>query len=1044
MNQRSRNTTLAVLAALAALLLAPLPAAAQQIGGTVTDTTGGVLPGVTVEARSPALIEQVRTAITDGNGQYLIVALEVGTYDVTYSLPGFGTILRQGVELSSGFTANIDIQLGVGDIEETITVSGATPVVDIQNVEQRQVMDREVIDSIPTGKSFQSYALLVPGMGGFDSYLTSLSQDQGGISGQTLQRLAIHGGNQEDQQLEINGMDVGDSLTQGANYSVFPDSNFEELAYNYSASPAEIETGGVRINMIPREGRNDWSGHFFTTFSFAGLNADNITNDEGLLAANPDLTATLIDEIWTINPVVGGPIVRDRVWFFATHTSQVADTVAGGVFQETAQSLQDPNNWGLVGDTSSPAIDATTLREQSINFTIQATQRDKFKLYWTNSSTDQPYLLQGRTLASIFVAPAAAIGGDIRTNAYQATWTRPHTNRLLFEAGVSVLPVRYYLHPTETANLDLPGVLSLTGPTALRNMSRWFSGAMERNSPKHTNMIRGSVSYVTGSHNLKFGMTGLWLGENAINSNHGDWYGIIAAGPRPVAATFYTPAWQINRARNMGLYAQEQWTLDRLTINAGVRYDYEESSYPDQITPATLDAAAGAGIQGTGPINTWLRQDLFIAGEKANGWHDLQPRVGVAWDVRGDGRTAVKFGAHRYGKRNSTDIANLLNPGLNNRAQTRTWLDSGCIATDTIGPNNGGLMGWDGSTCIAGDGLVQGNPLINTPNGELLSPNTVLAFGQPLVTTFFDEAWRYGWGNRQSNWEITASIQQELAPGLSLDVGYFRRSWINFFVEDDRVLSGADFDVWTASVPDGLRALNSNIPETIDLYNLRPSSVQIPDNEFTAAGNFGGQSQNWQGFDITVDGRLENFLIQGGVSTGATSTDNCDLITAVPESQFNERLTTARLTPQTYCNANHNWLTQVKFLGSYTLPGDVQVAATLQNQPGPERIAEVTFTQDLAGNTFTQDPTIIAHVVPPGSWYGDRFSQLDLRLTKIFRLAGGTQLRAMFDLFNLFNANAVTREAPSWGSAAGTGAGYLAPQVTMAGRLAKFAFQLDF
>ena len=601
---------------LAILLLIPGIAGAQQIGGTVTDTTGGVLPGVTVEARSPALIEQVRTAITDGNGQYLIVALEVGSYDVTFSLPGFGSVLREGVVLNSGFTANIDIQLGVGDIEETITVSGATPVVDIQNVEQRQVMDREVIDSIPTGKSFQAYALLVPGMGGFDSYLTSLSQDQGGISGQTLQRLAIHGGNQEDQQLEINGMDVGDSLTQGANYSVFPDSNFEELAYNYSASPAEIESGGVRINMIPREGRNDFSGHFFTTFAFAGLNADNINDDADLLARNPNLTATLIDEVWTVNPVIGGPLVRDRVWFFATHTSQKADTIAGGIFHETPESLADPLEWGVQPNRNDPAIDATTIREQSVNFTIQATERDKFKLYWTNSSTDQPHLLQGRTLASIAISPAAALGGEIRTNTYQATWTRPHTNRLLFEVGASMLPVRYYLHPTDTANLDVPGVVFVPGPWATRNMSGWFSGAQERNSPKHTNMLRGSVSYVTGSHNLKFGMTGLWLGENAINYNHGNWYHILAVGPRPVRATFRTPAWQINRARNTGIYAQEQWTLDRLTINAGVRYDYEESSYPDQSTPG---------------VNTWLQgeQDLFIAGEKATAGTTCSP--GSAW-----------------------------------------------------------------------------------------------------------------------------------------------------------------------------------------------------------------------------------------------------------------------------------------------------------------------------------------------------------------------------------------------------------------------------
>ncbi|MYI74702.1 MAG: carboxypeptidase regulatory-like domain-containing protein, partial [Acidobacteria bacterium] len=170
-NRSRRRANLTWLAGICAcLLLAPGLAEAQQIGGTVTDATGGVLPGVTVEARSPALIEQVRTATTDGNGQYLIVALETGEYSVTYSLAGFGTVVREGVQLNTGFTATLDIQLSVGDIQETITVSGATPVVDIQNVEQVAVMDREVIDSIPTGKSLTSYGLLVPGMVGAESY----------------------------------------------------------------------------------------------------------------------------------------------------------------------------------------------------------------------------------------------------------------------------------------------------------------------------------------------------------------------------------------------------------------------------------------------------------------------------------------------------------------------------------------------------------------------------------------------------------------------------------------------------------------------------------------------------------------------------------------------------------------------------------------------------------------------------------------------------------------------------------------------------------
>ena len=153
------------------------------------------------------------------------------------------------------------------------------------------------------------------------------------------------------------------------------------------------------------------------------------------------------------------------------------------------------------------------------------------------------------------------------------------------------------------------------------------------------------------------------------------------------------------------------------------------------------------------------------------------------------------------------------------------------------------------------------------------------------------------------------------------------------------------------------------------------------------------------------------------------------------------------MTPQTYCDAQHNWLTQVKLLGTYTLPGTTcRLQRRCRTSRGRQRIAEVDVPGRYAGERAAAYAGVRSrsNVIPPGSWYGERFSQLDLRLTKIFRMTGGTQFRAMFDLFNLFNANAVTREAPGWGGATGTGAGYLVPQVTMAGRLAKFAFQFDF
>ena len=1015
---------LTALAVLACLLLAPGVASAQQIGGTVTDSTGGVLPGVTVEIRSPVLIEQVRTAITDGSGQYLVVALAVGTYSITYTLPGFGTLVRDEIEIGSGFTATIDVQLSVGDIQETVTVSGASPVVDIQNVEQRATMDREVIDSIPTGKSFQAYALLIPGMGEFDSYLSSLSQDQGGMTGQTLGRIAIHGGDQEDQQIEINGMDVGDSLTQGANYSVFPDSNFEELAFNYSASPAEIESGGVRINMIPREGANQFSGHLFTTFTFPAMNANNVDQD---LKDRGLSTGTFVDEVWTINPVVGGPIVQDKLWFFLGHTTQKADLLPADLFLEA-----DPTNLFFVsGGTTS--IDPTTIHETSLNLTYQATTRDKVKLYWTNSSTDKPRLLQGRTLASIFIAPAAAISGVIRTNTYQATWTRPQTNRLLFEAGVSHLPVRYQLNSAENAALNLPGTIEVPGPLATRNMAGWFSGATSRNSPKYTNMVRGSVSYVTGSHNLKFGLTSLWLAENAINSSTNDWASMVVLNSAglteynpplypfhgPISATFRTGRQQIHRARSTGLYAQEQWTLDRMTINAGVRYDFETSSYPDQILPVT----------------TWQIEPQFLPGRTANGWHDIQPRLGVAYDLLGDGRTAVKFSAHRYGKRNSTDIANLLNPALNNSVSGRSWFDG----LDPFGSGAPACIG--DAACIAGDGLIQGNPLNLLPNGELVSASNVPAFGLPIESTFFDENWAFGWGNRPANWEISASIQQEVIAGMSVDFGYFNRSWVNFRTRNDRRLGPEDFDTYQLPIPSDPR-LPGGGGGTISLVDIKPASIQVPETFYTDANSFGGEEEKWQGFDITVDARLQNVLLQGGVSSGALSTDNCALLGLLPENAGGAPNALNNSLPLEACDANHNWITQVKMLGSYTFPYDVQVAATLQNQPGPRRVSEVTYTRGqisaALGRPSTGSGNLDINIIPPGSEFGERFSQLDLRLTKIFTLAGGTRLRTMFDIFNLFNANAATREQPGFGTT------WLTPQAIMPGRLAKFAFQFDF
>ena len=985
------------------LLLLPGLAVAQQIGGTVTDTTGGVLPGVTVEVRSPAIIESVRTAITDGNGQYLVIALEPGTYAVTYSLPGFGTLVREGIELSFGFTANVDVQLSVGDIQETVTVSGASPVVDIQNVDQRAVMDREIIDSIPSGKSISAYGLLVPGMMAAQGYGSSLQQDAGGLSAQIMQRMSIHGGNAEDQMVNINGMDVAEPHTQGGDMGFFPAENMEEMAFNYSGNSAEYETGGVSVNMIPREGANSFSGAAYTAFSFPELLADNL--DDDLRSRGLD-SATVLDENWTVNPSFGGPLVQDRVWFFLTHSSRVADLASSGLFFSL-----DPSTFVYEPDPSRPGVDETTAREQSINLTIQATSRDKLKAYWTNSSTDRPHYLQGRALGALFVVPEAAVNNTVRTNVYQLSWTRPHTNRLLFEAGVSHMPLGYDLPHAPDAFLGVPGVFEVAPLRASRNSSSWLSGTDVYLSPKNVNFYRGAVSYVTGSHNLKVGAS-FNQQRTSTNGESEFWTRLWSAGGNPFRATFYGGLGQRDTASSVGIYAQEQWTLDRLTVNAGVRFDSTRTGYPD------LDR----------PTNIWVPDPFLIEGDTVASWKDFQPRLGVAYDLRGDGRTALKFSASRYGSRDSTDWAQSVNPAGSNRAMNRSWGDGrGCL---------------DPSVCIPGDGLVQGDPRNPEPNGELTSANTNLAFGLPRITTFHDPDWAFGWGNRESNWEFSGSIQQELTPGVSLDVAYFRRAWINRSVVDNRALGADDFEIGTITVPS-----DSRLPDggggTLSFYDLKPGSVRVPDDLTVLADNFGGESETWNGFDVTVDARIEDVLLQGGMSTGRVSRNYCDLQAALPEALPSRGSVAGNNPGDTalveHCDRAENWLTQVKLIGSYTFPYDIQVAATLQNQPGPERAATVLFTETSLGRPLVLNPGgVNLNLIRPGSSYGERFNQLDLRFTKIINVGGGARFRAMFDLYNVLNANAVMAEQPAFG------ANWLAPVVIMPGRLAKFAFQLDF
>jgi hypothetical protein len=268
---RKRAAAMAV-GIFALIVWLPSTASAQAggIAGVVKDTTGALLPGVTVEAASPALIEKVRTVVTDGDGQYKIVDLRPGRYSVTFALPGFSTVKRDGVELSAGFTATVNAELPVGAVEETVTVSGQVPLVDVQNTREQTVMNRDVIDTIPTGKTAQNFAVLVPGVVAAAAGSGPTAQDVGGSVGDRQVQLIVHGSRGQEMPLLYDGMRYNNMNATAGGYHVIWTMNsaaVQEYTVEVGALSAEADVAGVRQNAIPRQGGNTFKGFFFGTFS---------------------------------------------------------------------------------------------------------------------------------------------------------------------------------------------------------------------------------------------------------------------------------------------------------------------------------------------------------------------------------------------------------------------------------------------------------------------------------------------------------------------------------------------------------------------------------------------------------------------------------------------------------------------------------------------------------------------------------------------------------------------------------------------------------
>ena len=355
--------------ALLMVLLLPAAAFAQAaITGVVRDTSGAVLPGVTVEAASPVLIERTRSVVSDDTGQYRIVDLRPGTYSVTFTLPGFNTVKREGIELTGDFVATVTAELRVGALEETVTVTGESPTVDVQSTRVQNIVDKEVLAAIPSSRGATGIQSLVPGM--------SSNGDAGGITGGSGGMAGfIHGARASDSRTLHDGINTG-WAGANSNAAVSNVAGSQETVLTVSGGLGEAETAGAMLNIIPRDGGNQFSGTVFVSGASGGMQGSNYTDD--LRAAGLRSPAEL-KKVYDFNPMGGGRIIQDKLWFYLTYREVVAENTIPGIFFN--RNAGDPTKWLVDFDTSRPSYGDSVTRNAigRLTWQVVTAQQSEFQ-----------------------------------------------------------------------------------------------------------------------------------------------------------------------------------------------------------------------------------------------------------------------------------------------------------------------------------------------------------------------------------------------------------------------------------------------------------------------------------------------------------------------------------------------------------------------------------------------------------------------------------------------------------------------------------------
>ncbi len=929
----------------AGLALPAVALAQSAIAGIVRDTSGAVLPGVVVEAASPALIEKVKSATTNDSGQYRIVDLRPGPYTVTFRLQGFRTIVRERFELDADFVAPINVEMAIGALEETVTVSGASPLVDVQSSDRREVVSQELIQALPTGRNFQLIANTVPAV-------STGAFDVGGSSAMwTGGSLMVHGSQTRDSRTLIDGM-VADALFAGGQCACIYDNEAQtqEISVQVSGGSAESQTAGVLVNRIPRTGGNRFTGEFVGYFGNSALQSDNISDE---LRARGIRIGDELYRMWDANYSLGGPIVRDRLWFFVSGRNWAYNNYVANSF--------NPDG--------SRAVDDNDVKSFPGRLTAQITKRDRVTAMfdWANK-------VRGHRGLTALVSPEAS---DYQTqpasHVAQAKWTSTLSSSLLLEAGYNntyVGSLFRYRPEVELATCRsafaacAPG--TGYGDIAREDLllgTRWGASrptavaTAPAHQPATSHVIVGSIAYVTGAHNLKVGVQNRsgWVKDLRQDVN-GDIVQQYRSGVPAQVLALNTPLNnQVDLTADFGAYVQDTWTMARLSLSPGLRYDYFSSRIP------AMSVSAGRFV----PARTF--EEIEVPS-----WSNVSPRLGAAYDLFGGGRTALRGNVGLYVQSEGTGFANTYNPQIFS-TDTRTWDDRN------------------------GDDIAQENELGATSNrafGVRRNQNP-----DPDIT-------------RPFQWVTNIGVQHEVLPGFAASVSYNRRSYHRTIRTDNLAIDHSDYTLLTVPDPSG----GSPLP----VYNLASAQFGLVDELDT---NSSDNTRVYNGVDTSFTLRVRGGTIFGGTSTGRTITQTCQV----------EDPNSLRFCDQGEYDVP--FLTQFKIAGSFELRYAIRVSGTFQSQPGAER--SITYQVSRAVLPALTQPQVVVRLNTPGSEFNDRVNQVDMNVSRRFRV-NGVDILPELSLFNIFNANPVLSQVNTWGASLNNAVTILAPRLARLGVTMRF------